>query len=230
MALLEILRQTVGAGLLMRRAEAKRALSGKETARTLMEKDYLLGANDETRQGALRFAENIGSPFFKPFDKNSVPPLIELPKLLSASEKFLSSKESAADLKLLLAPGSSLGGARPKASLRDKDGSLAIVKFPCKDDSLNAVLWEAVALTLAKTAGIATPQWRVENVLKKSVLIERRFDRTAKTRIPFLSAMSMLGAADNETHSYLEVAYAISQHGSQPNKDLAELWKRAYSI
>jgi len=213
--------------LLMRRAESKRALSEKETARTLMEKDYLLDVNDETRQGALRFAESIGSAFLESFDKNSIPPLIELPKLLSASEKFLSSQESAADLQLLLAPGSSLGGARPKASVRDKDGSLAIAKFPCKDDSLNIVLWEAVALMLAKTAGIITPQWRIENVLKKPVLIERRFDRTANTRIPFLSAMSMLGAADNEkTHSYLEIAYAISQHGSQPNKDLAELWKR----
>ncbi|MDR1417928.1 MAG: type II toxin-antitoxin system HipA family toxin [Endomicrobium sp.] len=212
--------------VLMRRAESKRALVVKETVRTLMEKDYLLGVNDETRQGALRFAENIGSPFLKPSDKNSVPPLIELPKLLSASEKFLSSKESAADLKLLLAPGSSLGGARPKASVRDKDGSLAIVKFPCKDDNLNIVLWESVALTLAKAAGITTPQWRIETMLKKSVLIGKRFDRTAKTRIPFLSSMSMLGASDNETHSYLEIAYAISQHGSHPNKDLAELWKR----
>ncbi|MDR0723569.1 MAG: HipA domain-containing protein [Endomicrobium sp.] len=138
-------------------------------------------------------------------------------------------RESASDLKLLLAPGSSLGGARPKASVRDKDGSLAIAKFPCKDDSddsLNIVLWEAVALTLAKTAGIITPQWRIENVLKNPVLIEKRFDRTTKSRIPFLSSMSMLGAADNETPSYLEIAYAISRYGSQPNKDLAELWRR----
>jgi serine/threonine-protein kinase HipA len=212
--------------VLMRRAEAKRALAVKETARTLMEKDYLLGVNDETRQGALRFTQSIGSPFLKPSDKNSIPPLIELPKLLSASEKFLSSKESAEDLKLLLAPGSSLGGARPKASVRDKDGSLAIAKFPCKDDGLNVVLWEAVALTLAKAAGIATPQWRIETVLRKPVLIEKRFDRTAKSRIPFLSSMSMLGASDNETRSYIEIAYAVTQHGSQPNKDLAELWKR----
>ena len=212
--------------VLMRRAEAKRALSEKKTARTLMEKDYLLGVNDETRQGALRFAAVIGGSFLKPSDKNSIPPFVELPKLLSASEKFLNSKESAADLKLLLAPGSSLGGARPKASVRDKDGSLAIAKFPCKDDSLNVVLWEAVALMLAKTAGIATPQWRIENVLKKPVLIEKRFDRTAKTRIPFLSSMSMLSATDGEAHSYLEIAYAVSRYGSQPNKDLAELWKR----
>ncbi|HVE44612.1 MAG TPA: hypothetical protein VNC84_05705 [Gammaproteobacteria bacterium] len=84
----------------------------------------------------------------------SISPLIELPKLLSATERFLEDNENAADLKLLLAPGSSLGGARPKASVRDKDGSLAIAKFPKKDDEFNIVLWEAIALTLAKNGGI----------------------------------------------------------------------------
>lgn len=212
--------------VLMRRAETQRAFIEKETARTLTEKDYLLGVNDETRQGALRFAENIGGPFLKPSDKLSVPPLIELPKLLSASEKFLSSRENAEDLKLLLAPGSSLGGARPKASVKDKDGSLAIAKFPRKDDDFNIVLWEAVALTLAKVANITVPQWRVVNILNKPVLIIKRFDREEKNRIPFLSAMSMLGAADNEQHSYLEMVYAIAQHGSRPKEDMSELWKR----
>ena len=212
--------------VLMRRAEARRALSEKKTARTLTERDYLLGVNDETRQGALRFAENTDGPFLKPSDKTSVPPLIELAKLLSASEKFLNLRENAEDLRLLLAPGSSLGGARPKASVKDKDGSLAIAKFPRKDDEFNVVLWEAVALTLAKAAGIATSQWRIENILKKPVLIIRRFDRTEKSRIPFLSAMSMLGAADNERHSYLEIVYAINQNGSRPDKDMAELWRR----
>ncbi|MDR0952651.1 MAG: type II toxin-antitoxin system HipA family toxin [Elusimicrobiota bacterium] len=212
--------------VLMRRAEAQRALIENETARTLTEKDYLLGVNDKTRQGALRFAQNIGGPFLKPSNKLSVPPLIELPKLLSASEKFLNSQENAEDLKLLLAPGSSLGGARPKASVKDKDGSLAFAKFPRKDDDFNIVLWEAVALTLAASAGITVPQWRVVNILKKPVLIVKRFDRAKETRIPFLSAMSMLGAADNEQHSYLEIVYAIAQHGAQPEKDMSELWRR----
>jgi serine/threonine-protein kinase HipA len=198
----------------MHRAEAQRALNVKETTRTLTEKNYLLGVNDETRQGALRFAESTGGPFLKPSDKLSVPLLIELPKLLSASEKFLNSQENAEDLKLLLASGSSLGGARPKTSVKDKDGSLAIAKFSRKDDDFNIVIWEAVALTLAKAAGITVLQWRVVNILKKPVLIIKRFDRTGKIRIPFLSAMSMLGAADNEQHSYLEIVYAIAQHGS----------------
>ena len=211
--------------MLLRRAETQRALNEKTTARTLTEKDYLLGVNDETRQGALRFSESVDGPFLKT-SVTSVPPLIALGKLLSASEKFLASKENAEDLKLLLAPGSSLGGARPKASVKDKDGSLAIAKFPCKDDDFNIVLWEATALTLAKMARLETEKWRVDKILQKPVLITRRFDRSPRGRVPFLSAMSMLGTKDNEQRSYLEIAYAIAQHGSRPDKDMTELWRR----
>jgi serine/threonine-protein kinase HipA len=125
-----------------------------------------------------------------------------------------------------LAPGSSLGGARPKASVRDKDGHLAIVKFPKKDDEFNVVVWEAVALTLAGKASIKTTEWRLETIMDKTVLILRRFDRSEGRRLPFLSAMSMLGAKDNDPHSYLEIAYAIAQHGASPNNDLEELWRR----
>ena len=121
---------------------------------------------------------------------------------------------------------SSLGGARPKASVRDKDGSLAIAKFPKKDDEFNVVVWEAVALTLAEKAGIKTAGWRLETIMDKPVLILRRFDRVEGHRVPFLSAMSMLGAKDNDPHSYLEIAYAITQHGANPNDDLEELWRR----
>jgi serine/threonine-protein kinase HipA len=140
--------------------------------------------------------------------------------------KRAKSGENAADLKLLLAPGSSLGGARPKASVIDKDKTLAIAKFPRKDDEYNSVLWEAVALTLAKKAKINTPVWRVETILKKAVLIIKRFDREKENRIPFLSAMSMLQAKDNEQRSYLEIAYAITEHGSYPKQDLEELYRR----
>jgi serine/threonine-protein kinase HipA len=125
-----------------------------------------------------------------------------------------------------LAPGSSLGGARPKASVRDQDGSLAIAKFPRKDDEFNVVLWEAVALTLAKNARVKVPSWRLETILEKPVLIIKRFDRDNGQRIPFLSAMSMLGAQDNEQHSYIEMAYALAQNGSAPEEDMAELWRR----
>jgi len=130
------------------------------------------------------------------------------------------------DLRLLFAPGSSLGGARPKASVIEKDGHLAIAKFPRRDDEFNAVVWEAVALALARKAGIAVPAGRVDTVTNKSVLLLRRFDRDGARRIPFLSAMSMLGARDNETRSYLEIVDALRQHGAAPREDMAALWRR----
>ena len=189
--------------VLMRRSETARAKKAGETPRTLGEVDFLLGVSDETRQGALRFSEMLDGPFLSPKDRKTIPPLVDLPKLLSATERFLDDDESAEDLKMLLAPGSSLGGARPKASVRDKDGSLAIAKFPRKDDEFNVVVWEAVALILAEKSGIHLPTWCPDTILEKPVLIVRRFDRIAQERIPFLSAMSMLGARDNEAHSYL---------------------------
>jgi len=212
--------------VLMRRSEAARARKNNETPRTLTEIDYLLGVSDEARQGALRFSETPEGPYLSPNSRSSIPPLIELPKLLSASERFLDDNETAEDLRLLLVPGSSLGGARPKASVRDKDGSLAIAKFPRKDDEYKIVLWEAIALTLAYKAGINVPEWRLETIANKPVLIIKRFDRVNGIRIPFLSAMSMLGAKDNERHSYLEIAYALSMYGAEPNKDMEELWRR----
>ena len=213
--------------VLMRRAEALRARHENVTPKTLCEIDYLLGVNDETRQGALRFSvPNNESEFLMPKDRMAIPPLIDLPKLLVATEHFIETDESVDELKLLLAPGSSLGGARPKASVRDQDGSLAIAKFPRKDDEFNVVIWEAVALTLAKQAGITVPQWRLECIREKPVLIIKRFDRKIGQRIPFISAMSMLNAKDNEQHSYLEIAYALTQYGGDPEADLVELWRR----
>jgi len=213
--------------VLMRRAEMIRAKSDNKTPRTLLEVDYLLGVSDEVRQGALRFSIRPDETIFlAPKDKTAIPPLVKLPGLLSASEHFIEDNESEEDLKLLLAPGSSLGGSRPKASVRDRDGSLTIAKFPRKDDEFNIVMWEAVALTLAKDAGINVPPWRLENILGKPVLIIKRFDRLNGLRIPFLSAMGMLGAQDNEQHSYLEMAYALARDGASPEKDMTELWRR----
>jgi len=99
-----------------------------------------------------------------------IPPLIELPRLLLAAEHVLSDTESDEDLRLLLAPGSSLGGARPKASVRDRDGHLAIAKFSNLGDEVNTVLWEAVALTLAAQAGIPVAAWRLETVVAHNPL------------------------------------------------------------
>ena len=135
----------------------------------------------------------------------------------------MSDTDSDEDLRLLLAPGSSLGGARPKASVRDRDGHLAIAKFPNKGDEVNTVLWEAVALTLAEKAGIPVPAWRLETVADKPVLLLRRFDREEGTRVPFLSAMSMLDAKDNEARSYLEFVDILRQHGAAPKEDMHAL-------
>jgi serine/threonine-protein kinase HipA len=212
--------------VLMRRAERRRAEQEKSAPQTLSEIDFLLMVDDEARQGALRFTENAGGPFLRHSAEMRIPPLIELPRLLKASERFEDERDTAEDIRLLLAPGSSLGGARPKASVRERNGTLAIAKFPHKTDQMQTVLWEAVALKLATSAGLTVPAWRIHSVAKRSVLISRRFDRDGVTRIPFLSAMSMLGASDNETHSYLEIADAIRQYGAAPVEDLKQLWRR----
>ena len=131
--------------VLMRRAERRRAEREARVPRTLREIDYLLMVDDEARQGALRFAERKDGPFLAEHGPTRIPPLLELPRLLSAVEHVLTDTDTDEDLRLLLAPGSSLGGARPKASVRDRDGHLAIAKFPSKGDEINTVLWEALA-------------------------------------------------------------------------------------
>lgn len=211
---------------LMRRMERKLAERERRAPRTLQEMDFLLLVHDEGRLGALRFAEREGGPFLREADVKRIPPVVELPKLLAAAQRVIDEKETDEDLRLLLAPGSSLGGARPKASVREKNGSLAIAKFPRKDDEVNTVVWEAIAFALAKKAGIAIPSARLETIAKRPVLILERFDRAAARRIPFLSAMSMLGAKDNETRSYLEIVDALRQHGATPKEDMEALWRR----
>jgi len=212
--------------LLMRRAERRRSGDEGRTPRTLMEIDYLLMVDDEARLGALRFAEREGGPFLAGPGQRKIPALIDLPQLLSAAEHVLSGTDTGEDLRLLLASGSSLGGARPKASVRDRGGHLAIAKFPNQGDEVNTVLWEAVALTLAAKAGIPVPVWRVATVSGKPVLLLRRFDREREMRLPFLSAMSMLDAQDNEPRSYLEFVDVLRQYGAAPKEDMHALWRR----
>ncbi|MGH0028983.1 MAG: type II toxin-antitoxin system HipA family toxin [Myxococcota bacterium] len=212
--------------VLMRRAERRRAEAAKETPRALREIDFLLGVSDRTRQGALRFARQEGGPFLAEAGPLPVPPLIDLPRLLSAAERVAASEDTDEDLLLLIAPGSSLGGARPKASVIDKDGTLAIAKFPRRDDEIDTVRWEALALSLAQKSGIETPKWRIEEVAGRPVLVLTRFDRAGDTRIPFLSAMSMLDAKDGEQRSYMEIADALRQHGASAKEDRWALWRR----
>jgi serine/threonine-protein kinase HipA len=211
---------------LMNRMQRRRAERAGQAPRTLHEMDYLLLVDDEARAGALRFAETEGGPFLRQAEDRRIPPLVALPQLLLAAEHVIEETDTEEDLRLLFAPGSSLGGARPKASVREKDGRLAIAKFPRKDDEISTVIWEAVALALAQKAGIPVPVAHVETVLKKPVLLLRRFDRAGKRRIPFLSAMSMLGAKEGETHSYLEIVDALRQHGAAPKADMEALWRR----
>ncbi|RAI16160.1 MAG: type II toxin-antitoxin system HipA family toxin [Candidatus Melainabacteria bacterium] len=214
--------------ILMRRYENKLAKDENRAPKTLNEIDYLLYVNDFARQGALRFRTEENGDFLFPAEIKSIPPIVDLAKLLAASEKVVALEEKDIDLQLLLAPGSSLGGARPKASVIDKNGNLCIAKFPKKDDYTNNVIWEAVALTLARQCGLNTQEWSLEKVGKKQVIIMKRFDRDGHRRIPFLSAMSMLNAVDNDSqiHSYIDIADAIRQYGATPKEDLMELWKR----
>jgi len=211
---------------LMRRMSRRQAEREGRPVHTLREIDYLLLVDDEARAGALRFAEQAGGPFLRPHDATRIPPLVELPRLLNAAERVLNQEDTDEDLRLLFAPGSSLGGARPKASVRLQDRSLAIAKFPRRDDEINTVLWESVALALARRAGITVPTARVEHVAERPVLLVTRFDRDGARRIPFLSAMSMLGAKDNETRSYMELVDVLRQYGAAPREDMEALWRR----
>jgi serine/threonine-protein kinase HipA len=212
--------------ILLRRAERRNAEREKRNARALREIDFLLFVDDEARIGALRFKRKDQDHFLTTYEKNHIPPLVSIGRLLTAANHVLEETDTEEDLRLLLAPGSSLGGARPKASVKDKDGHLAIAKFPKKDDEIDTIGWEAVALSLASKAGIQVPEWRLEAVGRRRILVSRRFDRRENTRVPFLSAMSVLGAKDNEMHSYLEIADAIRQMSAAPKDDLEALWRR----
>ena len=209
---------------LMRRF-ARQAARGS-TAPALTELDFLLRVNDTARVGALRYALDEGGAFQAPDAASPIPPLVRLPALLAASDRIQAGDEADDALRLLLAPGSSLGGARPKASVRDADGGLAIAKFPAHTDVLDAVRWEAVALHLAERAGVAVPRRRIEMVGGRPVLIVERFDRRGTGRVPFLSAMSALTATDHETRCYLELVDFLRQHGACPRDDMRQLWRR----
>ena len=211
---------------LIQREERRRAQVEQRAPHSLGEVDFLLGVGDVARQGALRFKETPDGPFLASGEGANIPPLIRLGELLNAAMRVAANEEDDGDLRLILAPGSSLGGARAKASVLDRQGQLSIAKFPQTDDAYPVMQWEAVALDLARRAGIEVPTWRLEQVADRTALLLRRFDRDGDTRIPFLSAMSMLGAADNEDHSYLEIVDALRQFGSQPERDCAQLWRR----
>jgi serine/threonine-protein kinase HipA len=213
---------------LLRRSERARAKREKHTPRSLGAVDFLALVDDETRLGALRFRDataGTDSPFLTT-GVARVPPLLALPKLLAATARILDDRESDEDLALVLAPGTSLGGARPKASVRDTGGGLLVAKFPAATDEWPITRWEAVTLEMAQASGILVAPFRLAVVAGKPVLLEQRFDREGKRRIPFMSAMTALSAVDGEMHSYLGLVDVLRREGSQAAADLCELWRR----
>jgi serine/threonine-protein kinase HipA len=211
---------------LMRHHERNRAAEAGTQPRTLLTADFLIGVNDETRLGALRFKDGSGGEFVSQ-SANAVPPILELRHLLSASDRLDRGRERKGDLALVLVPGGSLGGARPKAVVRDKDGSLCMAKFPKSNDEWPVIQWEIATLQLAQDAGIEVPPWRAERIGTKTVLLTRRFDREQDAiRLPFMSMMTALDADDGEDRSYLELVDAIRVMGSNPDVDTKKLWRR----
>lgn len=210
---------------LMQRAERRKADREGRAVRTLAESDYLLGVADLTRLGALRF-RTIGEEQFRAPLTAGVPALMELGRLLQVSERILRDEETDDDLQMIFAPGSSLGGARPKASVVDQNGNLSIAKFPKESDDYSIETWEEVALRLAGRAGIVTATHELIDVAGKKVLLSRRFDRVGAVRIPFLSAMAMMGAKDGERGSYPEIVDALAQYGAQGKADAQALYRR----
>jgi serine/threonine-protein kinase HipA len=210
---------------LMQRAERRAAEREGRAIHTLAESDYLLGVSDTTRLGALRF-RRAGEESFQAPDRAGVPALIQLGKLLQITERILRDEETDEDLQLIFAPGSSIGGARPKASVIDQHGYLSIAKFPKETDDYSVETWEEIALRLAEQAGIATPKHKLIEVAGKAVLLSRRFDREDGTRIPFLSAMAMMSAKDGDQGSYPEIVDSLVQHGAQAKTDARALYRR----
>jgi len=210
---------------LMRRRERRQAERESRAPRTLGELDYLLGVADRSRLGALRFREEGGDVFLAP-DQDSVAPFIALGTLLESVRRIERNEETDEDLRMMFAPGSSLGGARPKASVIDSDGRMAIAKFPKETDEYSVETWEHIALLLAADAGISTPRHELHRVDGRPVLISWRFDREGETRVPFLSALSMLQLTDGQRASYIEIADELSRIGSRTRADLEELYRR----
>jgi serine/threonine-protein kinase HipA len=217
-----------------RRQHARRAGKIAE-ARPLNSMDYLLAVDDVSRVGALRLQDEDGR-YQRTVDEGhrTTPPLIELTHLLAASRAVETNTETEADLAYLRGRGTSLGGLRPKCTVVDEDGWLAIGKFPSVADERPVTKGEVLALRLARKAGIDAAEARLVDSDGAPVALIRRFDRTGNGgRIMYVSAATMLGAepGDPGEHSYTEVVDALRQHGSQPAADIEQLWRRiAFSI
>jgi len=219
--------------VLMQRREDVIAKQENRKPKKLWESDYLLGVYDGHRMGALRFKESENGPFLNDNKEMGAPPWTSLRELENASLKYEDDNSNDPEylnwLNLLIAPGSSLGGARPKASISDPKGNLWIAKFPSKNDVKDIGAWEMVANQLAIKAGLNMSEAKIQKFNSKyHTYLTKRFDRTANgERIHFASAMTLLGHTDGqEGASYLELAGFLMKQGANVEKDLHELWRR----
>lgn len=221
--------------VLMQRREAAIARNEQRAAKELLESDYLLGVFDGHRMGALRFKLDEGGPFLNDNNKMASPPWTSLRELEEASLKFeednINDPEYLKWVNMLIDPGSSLGGARPKASVIDPEGGLWIAKFPSSKDDKDIGAWEMVVNQLAQKAGLNIAQGMVQRFHNRyHTYLTKRFDRTKKDqRIHFASAMTLLGYTDGERSagaSYLELVEFITRNGAAADQDLEELWRR----
>jgi serine/threonine-protein kinase HipA len=222
--------------VLMQRRENLRSRQEGRRPRALTEWDFLLGVHDETRLGALRFRPAPDQPFLESDDALAAPPLTSLRELQAASlwYELHAEEEDHSDyerwLAQLFAPGTSLGGARPKASMRDETGWLCMAKFPSRRDTRDVGAWELVAHRLAEGAGIVVPgarPWRVGESPHTTFLV-RRFDRTpTHGRVAFVSAMTLTQREDGEEGaSYLELVDLLQTQGVATEIDCEQLFRR----
>jgi len=222
--------------VLMERREAALARKEKRPAKNLLESDFLLGVFDGHRMGAIRYKLSEEGDFLNDDKKMAAPPWTSLRELEHASKKFeednVNDEEYLKWISLLIAPGSSLGGSRPKASVSDPKNDLWIAKFPSIKDKKNMGAWEMVVNKLAVKAGLDVAEGDARQFNSDyHTFLTKRFDRNEKgERIHFASAMTMLGYIDGAGHdagvSYLELAEFLMKNGSDVNADLEELWRR----
>ena len=196
--------------------------SGKPM-RTINEVDYLLGVNDATRQGDLRFTIEKGGAFQRPSE--DIPKIVALPKLLSASHSYAVKQDEDAIAYLLDAGSASLGGARPKAAVSDEK-DLYIAKFPHRQDKWDVMAWEWVCLNTAVEAGISVPASRLVEIDGQNILLVKRFDRESNGRVGYISTMTLLGLTDGEHADYSEIAEKLRNVSVSPKADLLELYRR----
>jgi serine/threonine-protein kinase HipA len=197
--------------------------------------DFLLAVDDASRVGALRFQDENGV-FCRPAEpgRRTAPPLIELGQLLAATQAVETETETAADLAYLRGRGTSLGGMRPKCTVLDDDGQLAVGKFPSVQDERSVTKGEVLAMQLARAAGLQAAETRLVDSAGVPVALIRRFDRAVNgVRTPYVSAATLLGVdpAGVREHYYTEMVDALRGHGASPQADIEELWRRmAFSI